>query len=118
MKTVKTFLLALAISFTSIVSADTKPPKTMLYSVDDAAFIQKHVTELLKDPYFKVEKDMEAYVRLIVSENDELVVLSVESKQKDVVKFIKSRINYKTIPEGCSHKYKQYKFPVKIRSGN
>lgn len=109
MKTIKMLFLVVAITFSTVLSASTnkipaEEPKTLTEKIQD----------LLKNPNFIVEEEMQANVTLMLNKNGELVVLSIDS-QSDVAKnFIKSRLNYRKMNVGVRSLNKTYVVPVKI----
>ncbi|MGB0892554.1 MAG: hypothetical protein ACPGUU_09400, partial [Flavobacteriaceae bacterium] len=57
---------------------------------------------------------MSAEVSFVLSDNNELVVLSVKSEHKAVDKFVKSKLNYKKIRVTGIKKGEVYRMPLKI----
>lgn len=108
MKTIKTVLLIVAITFSSVLSANTNPndaePTTM----------NKVIGKLLQAPNFKVDQDVIALVTLTINQDNEIVVLHVDSKSATLRSFIKGRLNYKEITTDLVSKSKTYVVPVRI----
>lgn len=99
MRTVKTLLLALAVTFTSVISASTeKDPKAT------SKLVAVKVAKLLKSPKFQLEEEALTFVKFTLNDDNEIVVLSVDSEEYIIDDFIKSRLNY-------------VKLDVKIESG-
>jgi len=109
MKTIKTLLLVVAITFSSVLSASNKPTST-----DKSSAISEEIGKLLKDPGFTVDNDVFANVKVFFNEDNEIVVLNVESKDKGVDGFIKSRLNYKSLSKEVNNKNRYYIVPVRI----
>ncbi|EDP71944.1 hypothetical protein FBALC1_12622 [Flavobacteriales bacterium ALC-1] len=107
MKTLKMLVLVVAIAFSSVISANTNPIKSA-----EPTSISKTVEKLLENPDFQLEKDVEAIVNIFVNENDEMVVLSVDTDNKIVESYIKSRLNYKKVSKETTSK--SFKVPVKM----
>ena len=108
MKTIKMLLLVLAITFGSVVSANT-------VSIEkDPTSIKDKITKLLKNPNFIIEEEVIATVTLMFNKNGELVVLAVDSESKLAENYIKSRLNYKKLNVGVESLNKTFVMPVKI----
>jgi hypothetical protein len=108
MKQLKTLLLAVLITASSVLSASNEDKKA------DSVVITEEIGKLLKDPSFLVDKDIVADVTLILNKNNELVVLSVDSNELYVENFIKSRLNYKELPATFTSKERTFKVPVRV----
>ncbi len=107
-KTIKMFLLAVAITFSSAIYASTSSVK------EEPTSLQEKITKLLKNPNFIVEEDVYASVTLMFNKNGELVVLTVDSESKLAENYIKSRLNYKKLNVGVESLNKTFVMPVKI----
>ncbi len=113
MRTFKILLLVLAINFTNFALAEIPNPLPINHQQE---LIQKEVKKLLKKPNFGIEKEETVIVKIILSEKNEIVVLSVNSKNENLNRFIKHKLNYKKVPIGISGKYKKYILPVKFKT--
>ena len=109
MKTLKMLVLVVAITFSSVISANTNPIKNA-----EPTSISKTVEKLLKNPSFQLNKDVEAIVNIFINENDEMVVVSVDTDNKIVERYIKNRLNYKKLSKESIGYYKSIKVPVKM----
>ena len=83
MKLLKTGLLVVAIAFSSVLFASTNSEDKGAKSVAATEEIGK----LLKNPGFLVEDDITANVIFTVNKKNEMVVLSVDSKNAACRKF-------------------------------
>jgi hypothetical protein len=108
MKTIKMFLMALAITVSSVVSATTESIEK------DPTSLKEKITKLLKNPSFIVEEDVQANVTLMFNKNCELVVLAVDSESELAESFIKNRLNYKKLDVDVQSLNKTFVVPVKI----
>ena len=108
MKTIKTMLLVSAIAFSSVLSASNNPKK------NTSSEISQEISKLLKDPNFTVEDDVFARVKVMFNENNEIVVLNVDSEQKGIDSYIKSRLNYKELSNDINNKNRYYIVPVRV----
>ena len=111
MRTIKTLLLAVAITFSSVLSASTTPSKS------ESTIITKEIGKLLKSPKFQIEKDLLATVRLIFNKNNEMVILSVDSENEQLVHYIKGRLNYKSLSVDVVNKNETFIVPIRITTG-
>lgn len=108
MRTIKTLLLVAVVAFSSALYASDKPTK------DTSNAISEEIGKLLKDPSFTVEDDVFANVKVLFNEDNEIVVLSVDSETKGIDGYIKSRLNYKELSNEVNNKNRYYIVPVRI----
>ena len=113
MKTLKVLVLVVTIAFSSVLAASTNPIKK-----GEPTTVSETVGELLKNPDFQLNKEVDAVVSIFINENDEMVVLSVETDSKLVEKYIKTRLNYKKLAKEVFGYDKSYKIPVKMVKSN
>lgn len=111
MKTLKMLVLVVAFTLSGVISASTEPLKNI---ADEPSTVSKTVGELLKNPSIDLRYDTNATVMLTVNSKNEIVVLSVESDNEDVKRFIKARLNYKKLDSNFSSKLQAFKVPVKL----
>lgn len=108
-KTLKMLVLVVAITFSSVLSASTNPNEKA-----EPASISKTVGELLRNPGFQLNENVNAMVKIFINQNNEIVVLSVATDNKAVESFIKSRLNYKKLSKKAIGYSKSFKIPVKM----
>ena len=102
------FALALLTSF-SVTANETTPEKSK------EVLRTKIVTLIGKTvPVEITDKSTSAEVSFVLSDNNELVVLSVKSEHTAVDKFVKSKLNYKKVVVAGIKKGEVYKMPLKI----
>ncbi|WP_299362531.1 hypothetical protein [Winogradskyella sp.] len=109
MKKLKMLVLVAAIMFTGAISANTNPIKEA-----EPNSITETVGKLLKNPEFQLKKDTDALVQIAINQDNEMVVLSVDTENKAVESYIKSRLNYKKVSEDAVGFNKSFKIPVKM----
>ncbi|WP_431158724.1 hypothetical protein [Winogradskyella poriferorum] len=109
MKTLKMSVLAVAIAFSSVLSASTNPIKKA-----EPKSVSESVGEFLKNPDLQLSSDVSAIVDIIINENDEMVVLNVETDNESVENYIKGRLNYKKLSKETIGYNKSFKVPVKL----
>ena len=110
MRKLKTVLLVVALTFSSALfaNANLDDRKT------DSDVVTENIAKLLKNPNFIVEKEIVAQVTLTLNKNNEMVVLSVDSEDKYVADFIKSRLNYNELTTKVNGLDKTFIVPVRI----
>jgi len=108
MRTIKILALVCAIAFSGTSFASDNPTK------DNSNAISQEIGKLLKAPRFTVEDDVFATVKVFFNEDNEIVVLTVDSDQEGVDGYIKSRLNYKSLKNDVNNKNRYYIVPVRI----
>jgi uncharacterized radical SAM superfamily protein len=108
MKTIKSIALALALLSGTLVSAATVPVKKK-----EIKPCSEQIAELLEEPQFEVENELSAYVTFMLNDDNEIVVLDVETDNEQVERFVKARLNYQEIQTNLETG-KQYNVPVRI----
>jgi len=109
MKTIKTLLLMVAITFSTVLFAGNAP------KTEDPSSLTKEISELLKNARFEVEQDVEAIVTITFNKYDEIVVLSVETENAQFKNFIQDRLNYSKVSVALADENKHYIVPVKLK---
>ena len=110
MKTIKTLLLIVAVTCSSVLMASTGGEKKEAKSV----VITEEIGKLLNNPSFELDNDVSAMVTLTINKNNEIVVLAVDTEEDYLVNFIKSRLNYNALPVSVYSNGKIFKVPVRI----
>ncbi len=75
--------------------------------------IRSQIAKLLKAPDFAVENDMTVNITFTFSSEGEIVVLKVDSGNRDVLEFIRENLNYKKL-QSPGEREKIYTMPLKI----
>ncbi len=110
MKTIKSITLALVLLVgTTLFAAN---PITDKVNKEEAS---QEIAQLLKGPLFELDVDTHASVLLIINSESELVVLSVDTENEQVERYIKNRLNYKKLKNSLEIG-KEYRLPVIITS--
>ena len=110
MKTIKMFLLAVAITVSSVVSATTESIEK------DPTSLHEKITKLLEYPSLNFEHDINANVTFMFNKNSEIVVLAVDCDCKQTSNYIKNRLNYKKLDVSVEDLNKTFVVPVKIET--
>ncbi len=109
--TIKVLMLAVAFTFSSVLTASTEP---VTATAELTNTISKEIGKLLKNPNFLVDHDMMAKVKVVVNEDNELVVLSVDSESEELEGFIKGRLNYHELSVKLTTGQKTFVVPVRL----
>ena len=110
MRTIKTLLLIVALTFSSVLAASTNAEDKKAES--DA--ITEEIGKLLENPSFLVVSEITANVTVTLNNNNEFVVLSVDTDESYVENYIKSRLNYQELPISLDGGKKTYFVPVRL----
>ncbi len=71
--------------------------------------------DLLKNPHFTIEADAFCNFTFLINSEGEIVVLSVDTDDHTIEKFIKKRLNHKKLNSSLE-RGKVYQVPVRITS--
>ena len=108
MKKFKLLALALIIGTSSLFATNTSkldsPEKT----------IRSEIIELLKSSDFKIQKELNITLTFTFSSEGEIVVLHVNSKNPEVLNYIRKNLNYHKIPNP-GERDKLYTMPLKMK---
>ena len=75
--------------------------------------IRSQIVKLLKAPDFEVNGDITVTLTFTFSSEGEVVVLGVDSKNRNVLNYIRKNLNYKKI-QNPGERDKLYTMPLKI----
>ncbi len=77
--------------------------------------LSTQIAELLDDnPFVLTSHDLTANIKFMVNDQKEIVVLSVDTEDKVLEGFVKSRLNYKKVDSKDCKKGETYTVPVRI----
>ncbi len=108
MRKLSLILVALALVMTSVTSAAVVSEDLKVIPTE------KQIGELLENPSFEMTSEEKAFVTFIINEDHEIVVLTVDTDNESVDKFVKSRLNYNKL-EGALKVGHEYKVPIVIQ---
>jgi threonine aldolase len=77
--------------------------------------IAQEIENLLKKHDLNLEQDVMANVTFIVNDENEIVVLFIDTKDENIDRFVKSRLNYVKLDTNMTHG-KEFKVPLKLLS--
>ncbi|NER15976.1 hypothetical protein [Spongiivirga citrea] len=110
MKKISVFLLATVFAVGSVLANETEPK-----TINNAA-ISAEMTKLLKTPEFDLNEDVRTLVKFTLNDENEIVVLSIDSKDQRVRSYIKSSLNYKKLDTKVNKEdLPEFKLPVTIK---
>ena len=109
MKKLKLFALAMLIGTTGLFASEFENTNMKKDAMRD------QIVELLKTPNFALSTDIKVTITFTFSSEGELVVLNVDSKNSNVLKYIRENLNYKKI-ENPGKRDKLYTMPLKLKS--
>ncbi|GGD56974.1 hypothetical protein [Muriicola marianensis] len=85
-------------------------------TIDPNNELAVQIGDLLKDNNFVLdEEDLTAKVLFTLNDEKEIVVISVETEDEILEKFVKSRLNYKQVNVVAGKEGKMYTVPVRIQ---
>ena len=108
MRKFKLLALALVISTTSLFASDFNDS-------DTKDVMRNQIVKLLNTPNFTINNDIEVNITFTFSSEGEIVILSVDSKNQDILKYIRENLNNKKI-ENPGKWDKHYSMPIKVKS--
>ena len=110
MNTIKTLVLAILITFSSQLSANTDKPLNELKSVS------QQIGKLLTDSEMTIYDDVTVMIKFKLDSNNKIIVLSNDSNNHEISKFIKTRLNLKKLSIDKKSNYRFYAIPIKFLS--
>lgn len=108
MRKLSLILVALALVMTSVTSAAVVTEDFKLNPTE------KQIRALLENPNLEISSDEKAFVTFMLNEDHEIVVLTVDTENAIVEKFVKQRLNYHKI-ESVLKVGHEYKVPITIQ---
>jgi len=91
MKNLKLWALAFVIGTVGVFATTTDLPDVPVKQIG------MQISELLTEPDFAIEEDMKVEVVFTFNTEGELIVLKVDSKDKDVLNYVRETLNHKKI---------------------
>ncbi len=110
MKKVSVILVALVLLFgTNLTAADAGLDK------EKKLTISQEIGDLLADADMELDYDVNANVTFMINEEGEVVVLTVDTNDSSIERFIKSRLNYKKLQNKLTAG-EEYKVPIIMKA--
>ena len=110
MNNFKTVITIIAISLSTVFSAsatETNPNKTKTLRTEMSSFIGKSIP-------VELNKVTDVEISFIINNENEIVILSVNSEISELNSYLKKKLNYKKITVKGVKKGEVYKMPLKI----
>ncbi|NAS11255.1 hypothetical protein [Poritiphilus flavus] len=100
---------AMLLTAGSIFASDPEKPKS-------EKGLSYQVWKLLKDNRIEVaeDEDLQAEILITINEDNEIVVIKVDSEDQKLDRFVKARLNYKKVDFTPLEKGKRYIIPLRI----
>lgn len=108
MKKFKLMALALVIGTSSLFAINSSKPESPTNT------IRTEIVKLLKAPELLIKKELNIVLTFTFSSEGEIVVLNVNTKNKEVLDFIRKNLNYHKI-ENPGERDKIYTIPLKMK---
>ena len=113
MNNLKTIITVIAISLSTVfttVASEKKP-------TEDKKTLRTEIVSLLGNKIpLDVNQSHSAQISFIVNNNNEVVVISVNSKTPEFSSYVKRKLNYKKINLKNIKKGEVYRMPIKINT--
>ena len=109
MKKISVVVVAVALLSVGNVFAADNPRKA-----GPEKTLSGQIAELLNDNPFVIDKDITATVRFTLNSKKEIVVLYVDTDDKILENFVKSRLNYEKVNLPDTKEGRYYTVPVRI----
>ncbi len=110
MNTIKTLVLVTLITFSSQVSAFTTMP------VDDIKTISQQIEKFLNNSEMVIYDDIIVTVKFKLNENNEILIISDDSGNYEITKFIKTSLNLKELSIDKKSNKSFYSVPIRFLS--
>ena len=108
MKKFMLLAVALVIGTASLLAADVNPDVSKKE-------MRTQIVKLLNTPNFEVVNDVMVEITFTFSSEGEVVVLNLDSKDRNVLKYVRRNLNYKKI-ENPGERDKLYTMPLKMQA--
>jgi hypothetical protein len=112
MKTLKTVLLAVAITFGTAFTANASSKAEP--TPDQKEVIAKKFENILKYPEFDVLEETLVQVTVGFNENDEMVILEVDSENENVSSYLERTLKFHKFAVDGFRNIEEYVLPIKL----
>ena len=107
MKKFKLLALALLIGTASVFAVNVDDP------TEANKKIRSQIVDLLETPEFVVEEDVSVALTFTFSSQGELVILKVNSSDRNILNYVRENLNYKKV-QNPGTRDKIYTMPLKV----
>jgi len=109
MKKLKLLVLALVIGSASVFAVNGEIPE------EANKKIRNQIVDLLQTPEFSVEKEISVMLTFTFSSAGEIVILNVDSKNHNVLNYLRENLNYKKV-KSPGEGDRLYTMPLKLKT--
>lgn len=109
MKKLMLMAIALVIGTTSLFANNLVPD-------DSPDKMRNQIVALMDAPNFNVNQEITVTITFTFSSASEIIVLNVDSKDADVLNYVRKNLNQKVI-SNPGEKFKHYTMPLTIKKG-
>ena len=110
MKNLKTIIAIVALSFATVLPASANNEKEPTVKTE----LRSKIINLLGQHTYKINKQLTAEVSLMLNNENELVVISIDSEDDNISQYVKSKLNYKKVSIKGLSKGVIYRIPLKM----
>ena len=100
--------LAIVIGTASLFATNVNPE-------DSKSELRTQIVKLLNTPSFEVENNVNVEITFTFSSEGEIVVLNVDSSDRDILKYVRKNLNYQKI-QNPGERDKLYSLPLKMQA--
>ena len=112
MKNLKTIITVIVLSLSTAFSTTATEKEPSKINKE----LRTEIASLLGDKIpIEIKKESSAEISFIVNKNNELVIISVDSKISEMNSFVKNKLNYKKLNVKGIKKGEIYRMPIKIK---
>ena len=113
MKNFKTIITAIAISLCTVFTINASEKKPLTSKVQ----LRTEIASILgKKIPVEIKKDLKTTLSFMINNKNEVVVISVDSKNTSLNTFVKNKLNYKKVSVKGLKKGNIYKMPINIKT--
>ena len=109
MRKFKLLALALVIGTASLFASNIDGPDVPKKE------LRNQIINLLDSPEFAISNEINVTISFTFSSEGEIVVLNVDSKNRDVLNYVREHLNYKKI-KNPGERDKLYTMPIKMKA--
>jgi len=107
MKKIMLMALALVIGTTTLFATNVNPNES-------TKNMRNEIVALMDAPNFNISQETTVTITFTFSSAGEIIVLNVDTKDKDILNYVRENLNQKVISIP-GEKYKQYTMPLTLR---
>jgi len=109
MKKFMLIMLAVVIGTSTLFAND-------VISDDSRNKMRSQIIALMDAPNFNINQEMTVIITFTFNSESEIIVLNVDSKDTDILNYVRENLNQKVIPNP-GEKFKHYTMPLTLKEG-